>query len=172
MACYQQMYRFSHNRAAAATPPIVTPAIGPRGEWIPGVDPDDINLRVLPNRVLVVYGCLGSPRGGDDDSDSDSDEDENAGGGGGEEDYDYYRMAASRSYSRGEGGEGRLLDSRERPTGPFRRYFNLPAGVVVEKITAVHDKGVLEIVIPKVELLVKVASALQSPSDKARGSSK
>lgn len=37
----------------------------------------------------------------------------------------------------------------ERPSGPFRRSFTLPAGVAQERVRATFRDGVLEVVLPK-----------------------
>jgi HSP20 family protein len=48
-----------------------------------------------------------------------------------------------------EGMEGASLHRRERPSGSFRRAFELPSEIDSDKVEAVHRNGVLMLRIPK-----------------------
>lgn len=50
-----------------------------------------------------------------------------------------------------EGLEGASLHRRERPTGSFRRAFELPHEIDQDKVEAVHRHGVLMLRIPRSE---------------------
>lgn len=50
-----------------------------------------------------------------------------------------------------EGLEGASLHRRERPTGSFRRSFDLPNEIDQDKVEAVHRNGVLMLRIPRSE---------------------
>lgn len=50
-----------------------------------------------------------------------------------------------------EAGNGTSVHRRERPTGHFRRAFELPSEIDVEAARATHKDGVLKLVLPKSE---------------------
>lgn len=45
--------------------------------------------------------------------------------------------------------EGASVHRRERPTGAFRRAFDLPVPIVGDRVEAVHRNGVLTLKLPK-----------------------
>ena len=48
-----------------------------------------------------------------------------------------------------EAGNGTSVHRRERPTGHFRRAFELPSEIDVDSARATHKDGVLKLVLPK-----------------------